>query len=105
MKRPDSAKSRSERRIDTRNKVRKVGRVIVSEPRKAYPCIILDLSATGALVLIHDKVPDRFSLFYAATRTLREVVVVRRQQDTLGVRFEGDPVILKPGDAFLNELR
>ena len=105
MKRPESAKSRGERRVDTRNKVRKFGRIIVADPRKVYSCIILDLSTTGALVLVHDKVPDQFGLFHVATKTLREVVVVRRLQDSLGVRFEGEPVILKPGDARLNELR
>jgi hypothetical protein len=105
MKRPDSAKTRGERRVDTRKKVRKVGRIIVDEPRKIYSCIILDLSTTGALVLIHDKVPDQFGLFYAATRTLREVVVVRRLQDTLGVRFEGEPVVLLPDDPRLDDLR
>lgn len=104
MKRLESAKSRGERRVDTRNKVRKVGRIIVADPRKVYSCIIMDLSTTGALVLVHDKVPDQFGLYHVATRTLRDVVVVRRQQDTLGVRFEGEPVVLLPGDARLSEM-
>lgn len=105
MKRPESAKSRGERRVDTRNKVRKVGRIVVDAPRKIYSCIILDLSETGALLLVHDKVPARFSLFYARTRTLREAVVVRRQNDTLGVQFEGEAVVLKAGDTRLDGLR
>lgn len=105
MKRPDGQKARGELRGDARAKIRKVGRIMTADPRKVYSCIILDLSKTGALVLVHDKVPDAFDLFYVAERTLRKAVVVRRQKDTLGVRFEGNAEVLDPGDARLAELR
>lgn len=105
MKRPDGSRARDERRIDPRAKIRKVGRILTADPRKVYSCIILDLSTTGALVLVHDKVPETFDLFYVAERTLRRAVVVRRQKDTLGVRFESEPEVLGPGDERLADLR
>lgn len=98
------AASRSERRTDPRNKVRKVGRIVVDAPPRIVACIILDMSSTGALLLVHDKVPETFQLFYAATKTLRDVTVVRRQRETLGVRFDGEPVVLKGSDPRLTEL-
>lgn len=94
-------KSKPERRADSRAKIRKVGRVLVEGASKAYVCIILDVSDTGALLLVHDKVPDNFSLYYAAQKTLRPVTVVRRQQETLGVRFDGEATRLSPTDARL----
>lgn len=105
MRRFDSNGSRDDRRVDARNKVRKVGRVVVEETGKIYSCIILDISSTGALLLVHDKVPDRFGLFYSAKRTLCDVAVVRRHNDTLGVRFESEPVVLQSGDKRLAFLR
>lgn len=94
-------KSKPERRTNSRAKVRKVGRILVDGASKAYVCIILDVSDTGALLLVHDKVPDRFALYYAAQKTVRPVTVVRRQQDTLGVRFDGEATRLAPGDGRL----
>lgn len=105
MKRPDGSKTRGERRSNDRDKIRKVGRIMTDDPRKVYSCIILDLSPSGALLLVHDKVPDQFELFHAAKRTLRSAVVVRRQRDTLGVRFEGESTVLPPGDGRLSDLR
>lgn len=105
MKRPDAGSKKSERRDGSRAKVRKVGRIVIDEPRKIFSCIILDLSDTGALLLVHDKVPDQFELFYSSKRTLWPAVVVRRQQDTLGVRFEGEGEVLPADDDRLPELR
>lgn len=104
MKRPDS-KSKTERRGGDRIKVRKVGRIVPDGAAKAYSCIILDLSETGALLLVHDKVPDRFALYYSAKKLMREAHVVRRQQDTLAVRFEGDAIALQSDDKRLALVR
>lgn len=104
MKRPDQ-RVRTERRGGGRNKLRKVGRILPSDNGKVRACIILDLSETGALLLVHDKVPDTFSLYHSAEKTLREATVVRRQQDTLGVRFCGEAITLQFGDPRLELLR
>jgi hypothetical protein len=98
-------KSTPERRSDARNKIRKVGRIFVDGAGKAVPCIILDLSDTGALLLVHDKVPDQFSLYYSAKKVLRDVTVVRRLPDAIGVRFDSDEITLQPGDPRLEQIR
>jgi hypothetical protein len=98
MKSGQARTKRPERRTNTRAKIRKVGR-IVDGADKVSPCIILDLSDTGALLLVHTKIPDKFQLYYSAKRTLRDAVVVRRQQDTIGVHFASPPVVIAPGDA------
>lgn len=94
-----------ERRSNERARVRKVGRIVSDNPRQIAPCIILDLSNTGALLLVHDQVPDAFELFYSAKRVLRDAVVVRRHKDMIGVRFESEPVVLEASDTLLQELR
>lgn len=99
------SRKREERRTNSRAKVRKVGRIVTDNPRRIASCIILDLSDTGALLLVHDQVPDTFKLFYSAKRMIRDAVVVRRQQDTIGVRFDSAAVILDTDDAQLQELR
>lgn len=86
MKRPDASSKRSERRTTDRVKVRKVGRIVGD---KVWSCIILDLSESGALLLAHDKVPDEFKLYYAAKKLMWSAEVVRRQRDTIAIRFTG----------------
>ncbi len=105
MKRPDAGSRKVERRGGDRAKVRKVGRIMFDDPAKVVSCILMDLSDTGALLLVHDKVPDAFDLFYSAQRKLWRAVVVRRLQDTLGVRFEGEAEVLKSDDKRLRRLR
>lgn len=92
MKTSGAKDLRSDRRTNTRDKIRKVGRIVIGEPQKVVSCIILDLSGSGALLLVHDKVPETFALYHKSERTLRDVRVTRRQNDTIGVQFVGDPV-------------
>lgn len=75
-----------------------------SDTRKVVSCIILDLSDTGARLLVHEKVPDQIELFYKAERILRPALVIRRQNDTLGIRFEGEGQVLDGDDERLNDL-
>lgn len=71
-----------------RVRINKVGRILGVDCKYLKACIILDLSETGALLLVHGKPPpDDIRLFQRSNRTLRKATVVRRGPMAIAVHF------------------
>ena len=77
------------RRQERRRKVR-IASIIVSEAIPAIPCVILDISLSGARLHVHDhtEIPDHFTLVQSADKKLHVCTVVWRNDNEMGVRFE-----------------
>lgn len=77
------------RRQERRRKVR-IASIIVSEVLPPIPCVILDISLSGARLHVHDhaEIPDRFTLVQSADKQLHSCTVVWRNENEMGVRFE-----------------
>ena len=88
----------SNKRIASRQRVLKGGRIIVSE-KSTLDVAIRDLSATGAKLMCASAhlVPDEFRLVIPGDGTIRPAKVVWRKEGSLGVTFTGDarPSVLR----------
>lgn len=72
----------------SRVRVNKVGRVIGSDSNYIEACVILDVSDSGALLLVDGKPPpDRCQILQRSSRVLRPAEVVRRGPAAVAVRF------------------
>ncbi len=78
----------SNRRQDRRRKVR-VASILVSDDREPIPCVILDISASGARLHIHDpvEIPKTFHLLQIANDERHECEAVWRNGNEMGVKF------------------
>lgn len=79
---------------DPRRSVQQPGWITLDGGFAARPCSVLDLSTTGARLLIEEPqaVPSKLRLaFTRDARTGRDCAVVWRRGKTLGVRFTGKP--------------
>lgn len=76
------------RRQDRRRNVR-IASILTSDGRSPISCVVLDLSASGARLHIHnqDEVPDTFRLLLVATDEQHGCTVVWRAGEEMGVRF------------------
>ncbi len=63
------------------------------------PCILADISASGARVIVDatDKIPERFTLLLAEQGTQRRCKVMWRKKNQLGLSFIKLPVAPRPG--------
>lgn len=85
-----------------RVRIRKVGRVIGTQSEYCEPCVIMDLSETGALLLVDGKPPpDSVYLLQRQSCVLRQAAVVRRGPKAVGVQFTGAVEQLTADDARL----
>ncbi len=78
---------------DVRRSVQQAGWITLEGGFAARPCMVLDLSATGAKIVIDDPTSVTTSTvrlaFTRDARTGRDCDVVWRRGKTLGVRFVG----------------
>ncbi len=82
-----------EKRKASRRRVLKVGKIVFADGMRVIDCTIRDLSTEGARLLVGNSVgvPDCFLLFEKSTGMLYQSTVVWRQNDSVGVNFEGEP--------------
>jgi len=80
----------AEKRQSPRRNVKEVGKIILEAQGKVESCVMLDLSATGARLLVNSvaSLPKSFLLYRKADHSLREAVVMRRELKSVGVKFE-----------------
>jgi hypothetical protein len=83
-----SAGAHSEARRPARRDIRRAARI--SFARQNVTCMVLNVSATGALIETTSRVaiPDRFGLVIEMETTEHHCTIVWRKQNRLGVRFE-----------------
>lgn len=76
-----------------RQRVLKQGKMLFPNNMSVMDCTIRDLSATGAKLLCSEtaRVPDEFRLVTPADGMVRDVKVVWRKPDQLGVTFTSEP--------------
>ena len=83
----------SEKRIARRQRVLKHGKILLSNDMTLLDCTVRDLSTTGAKLMCGDpgSVPNEFRLVFPSDRTMRDVKVVWRRPDQVGVHFTSEP--------------
>lgn len=81
------------KRAARRVRVLKQGKMLLPNGMTVIDCQIRDLSETGARLLCGDPgaIPNTFRLVFPSDRTMREVKVVWRRPDQLGVQFTSGP--------------
>ena len=84
---------REDRRCSPRLKVLKKGKLILPNHTSVLDCMIRDVSGSGARLSCESAgmVPGELQLLFHAVRELRQVEVVWRRHDELGVRFLSPP--------------
>ena len=76
-----------------RLRVLKQGKILLSNNMTVIDCTVRDLSETGARILCSDPgaIPNEFRLVLTADRTMRDVKVMWRRPDQIGVHFTSEP--------------
>lgn len=76
-----------------RARVLKQGKILLPNNMTPIDCTVRDLSETGAKLILADPaaIPGEFRLVFAADRMMRDVVVMWRRAEALGVRFTSEP--------------
>jgi len=80
----------SEKRVKIRRSVRQGGRILAVDGSELGPCMMVDLSAGGARLLLAtpDPLPSRFFLILSRDGALRRLCSVAWQTETkAGVEF------------------
>ena len=82
-----------EHRVARRQRVLKQGKILLPNGLTAIDCGIRDLSETGAKLVCGDanKIPDTFRLVLTTERQMRDVRVVWRRPDQVGIQFTSEP--------------
>jgi hypothetical protein len=88
------------RRRSLRHRVVKGGTITFADQRGALPCIVSDLSDTGARLRVFDPtiVPDRFDLTINIDRVRATCTVRWRRRFEIGVAFEAQAAQVRPGE-------
>ncbi|MCA9240477.1 MAG: PilZ domain-containing protein [Planctomycetales bacterium] len=81
------------KRTTARHRVLKQGKILLPNGLTVIDCTIRDLSETGARLICGDPgaIPNSFRLVFTADRSMREVKVVWRRPDQVGVHFQSGP--------------
>lgn len=79
----------AERRVAPRHEVSRIGAISGDGMLKPIDCIIRDVSASGAMLVVKatEGIPRSFHLHIAGAAHTRRCEVKRRAAQTLGVRF------------------
>jgi hypothetical protein len=78
-----------ERRSTPRHRTLKSARIVIDPHGPVLDCIVRNLSARGALLLVTSlAVPSRFELVFSTSRARQTCRVVWRAPDRVGVEFE-----------------
>lgn len=88
----DQCNLEENKRKSPRLRVLKQGKILLANNLTVIDCTIRDLSDTGAKVLCGDAgaIPNTFRLVFTADRTMREVQVMWRRPEMVGVRFTSE---------------
>jgi two-component system cell cycle response regulator len=80
-----------DKRKIARRRVLKVGKIVFADAIRVLDCTIRDLSGEGARLIVGNTVgvPDTFQLFEKSTGKLYPATVIWRQNDAVGVKFDG----------------
>ena len=80
------------KRVSRRLRVLKQGKMLLSNNMTVIDCTIRDLSETGAKLICGDPgaIPNEFRLVFVAERQMRDVKVVWRRPEQLGVHFTSE---------------
>ena len=81
----------TERRAVRRVRVLKDGRVVLNDSNSVVTCTIRDVSDAGAKLLCKDQaaVPTQCSLLFLTEAQIRDIKVIWRRDDQIGVEFIG----------------
>ena len=76
----------------------KTGKIILSDHRRVFDCVIQDWSATGAKVRLSNslEIPDTFELALRSENLIVDAAVRWRRGENMGVRFVAPPRSLTP---------
>jgi hypothetical protein len=90
---PGEPETGIEKRVARRQKVLKHGKILLPNGLTVLDCTLRDMSATGAKLIVGDPgaIPNTFRLVLTAERTMREVKVVWRRPEMVGVHFLSEP--------------
>ena len=77
------------KRIARRQRVLKQGKMLLPNNMTVLDCTVRDMSETGARLICADPgaIPNEFRLVFTADRQMRDVKVVWRRPDQVGVHF------------------
>lgn len=80
------------KRSARRGRVLKQGKILLSNNMTLLDCTVRDLSETGARLMCPDPgaIPNEFRLVFTADRMMRDVKVMWRRPDMLGVQFTSE---------------
>ena len=94
-------------RAAPRRSVRELARIVFEDGNPTLKCIIVDVSETGARLIIAgaQDLPDTFLLFRRSDLTLREAVVMRREFTAVGVSLAPPLDLESPRVKALTQLR
>lgn len=79
----------AESRVAKRLRVLKAARIFLPRSQSIIDCTVRDVSDTGAKVFCAQpsEVPDEFRLVILQDNTIRDVKVMWRKSDSLGIHF------------------
>jgi hypothetical protein len=82
-----------DKRKTPRRRVLKEGKIVYADAMRVIDCTIRDMSEEGARLLIANTlgVPDTFLLYEKSAEALHPATVVWRQNNALGIKFDGPP--------------
>ena len=97
----------NENRRSNRRRVKEFAKLIFHDGRPAQNCIILDISGTGAGLLVENinKLPETFLLFRKSDSSLHEAIVARRTLKIVGVRLQPPPDLASVTTKVRDELK
>ena len=80
----------SEHRRETRQRVFLKGRVVFNNGSSSFDCLVRDMSATGARLVMSDAttLPDAFDLYIPQKDRTYRATLRWRREDGIGVTFE-----------------
>ena len=80
------------KRIARRQRVLKQGKILLTNNMTVIDCTVRDMSQTGARLICADPgaIPNDFRLVLVADRLMRDVHVVWRRPDSVGVTFTSE---------------
>ena len=92
------ASSADERRITQRRRIIKTGVIAYSGKHMTLPCVVRDLSDTGARLQVQDvrQIPDLFELLIELDGFHAECSVAWRENTQVGVSFTSSPDSFAP---------
>ena len=88
----------TDRRLHSRKRVLKGAMISYSNGNMSLPCVVRDLSDTGARIQLHpdQRIPDKFKLIVELDGMEVDGMVVWRNGEQAAINFESQPRFLSP---------